>query len=56
MNRRSVCTLIALSMLASTTWANDVVVASYPAKPIKIIVPLPPEEFDRLLLVHLPRT
>jgi tripartite-type tricarboxylate transporter receptor subunit TctC len=42
MNRRSVCALLALSMLASVASIDAPRAESYPSKPIKIIVPLAP--------------
>ncbi|MGH6951334.1 MAG: Bug family tripartite tricarboxylate transporter substrate binding protein [Vitreimonas sp.] len=42
MNRRSVCALLALSLLASSASIKALSAESYPTKPIKIIVPLAP--------------
>jgi tripartite-type tricarboxylate transporter receptor subunit TctC len=42
MNRRSVCAVLASSLLASVASVKAPSAESYPAKPIKIIVPLPP--------------
>jgi tripartite-type tricarboxylate transporter receptor subunit TctC len=42
MNRRSVCALLAFSLLSSAASINTPLAESYPAKPIKIIVPGPP--------------
>jgi tripartite-type tricarboxylate transporter receptor subunit TctC len=42
MNRRSVCALLALSLLASAASINALSAETYPTKPIKIIVPLAP--------------
>jgi tripartite-type tricarboxylate transporter receptor subunit TctC len=41
MNRRSVCALLALSLLASAASMKAVSADSYPTKPIKIVVPFP---------------
>jgi tripartite-type tricarboxylate transporter receptor subunit TctC len=42
MNRRSLCALLALSLLASAASINAPSAESYPTKPIKIIVPFAP--------------
>jgi tripartite-type tricarboxylate transporter receptor subunit TctC len=42
MNRRSVCALLAFSLLSSAASINTPLAESYPAKPIKIIVRGPP--------------
>jgi tripartite-type tricarboxylate transporter receptor subunit TctC len=42
MNTRSVCALLALSLVASAASVTALNAGSYPAKPIKIIVPLAP--------------
>jgi tripartite-type tricarboxylate transporter receptor subunit TctC len=42
MNRRSVCALLASSLLASAASINTLSAQSYPTKPITIIVSLPP--------------
>lgn len=42
MNRRSVCTVLAFSLLASVASIEALGVERYPTKPIKIVVSLPP--------------